>query len=170
MCEIQRKFPTHILKGSGRSGTPTPFGIPKAAANSEKERKGWTVTIHDLSGATVAAACISTPFVSVKGAGKVSGRNPGAWLILRPDPGIISIKKSHALACAKCFPIANFEKFVEEEHDIKSPDLEEGNAVCLSHQTSDGWRIYCVQSFSLMMFPIEQYFNFQSMPLTAVSR
>lgn len=88
--QIEHRFPTHILKGSGRSGTSTTFGIPKAATSSERGRKGWTVTIHDLSGVTVAAACISTPFVSVKGAGKVSGRNPGAWLILRPDPGIIS--------------------------------------------------------------------------------
>ncbi|KAJ3670946.1 hypothetical protein LUZ60_008372 [Juncus effusus] len=49
------------------------------------QRKGWTVTIHDLSGSPVAAASMVTPFVPSPGSGRVSRSNPGAWLILRPD-------------------------------------------------------------------------------------
>ncbi|XP_024522096.1 uncharacterized protein LOC9630220 [Selaginella moellendorffii] len=50
-----------------------------------KERKGWLVMIHDLSGSPVAAASIVTPFVPSSGSDYVSRSNPGAWLILRPD-------------------------------------------------------------------------------------
>ncbi|XP_051139280.1 uncharacterized protein LOC127257048 [Andrographis paniculata] len=50
-----------------------------------KERKGWSITIHDLSGSPVAAASMVTPFVALSGTDKVSKSNPGAWLILRPD-------------------------------------------------------------------------------------
>lgn len=49
-----------------------------------KERKGWSVTIHDLSGSPVAAASMVTPFVPSPGTDRVSRLNPGAWLILRP--------------------------------------------------------------------------------------
>ncbi|XP_049342891.1 uncharacterized protein LOC125807207 [Solanum verrucosum] len=52
-----------------------------------KERKGWLVTIHDLSGSPIAAASMVTPFVPSQGSNKVSRSNPGAWLILRPDQG-----------------------------------------------------------------------------------
>ncbi|WOK91450.1 hypothetical protein Cni_G00141 [Canna indica] len=48
-----------------------------------EQRKGWTVTIHDLSGSPVAAASIVTPFVASPGSDRVSRSNPGAWLILR---------------------------------------------------------------------------------------
>lgn len=47
------------------------------------QRKGWTVTIHDLSGSPVAAASMVTPFVPSPGSDRVSRSNPGAWLILR---------------------------------------------------------------------------------------
>ncbi|XP_073006824.1 uncharacterized protein [Typha latifolia] len=47
------------------------------------QRKGWTVTIHDLSGSPIAAASMVTPFVPSPGSGRVSRANPGAWLILR---------------------------------------------------------------------------------------
>lgn len=47
------------------------------------KRKGWTVTIHDLSGSPVAAASMITPFVPSPGSDRVSRSNPGAWLILR---------------------------------------------------------------------------------------
>ncbi|CAL9050447.1 unnamed protein product [Musa banksii] len=47
-----------------------------------EQRKGWTVTIHDLSGSPVAAASIVTPFVPSPGSDRVSRSNPGAWLIL----------------------------------------------------------------------------------------
>ncbi|KAL0348292.1 UNVERIFIED_CONTAM: hypothetical protein Sangu_1057000 [Sesamum angustifolium] len=49
-----------------------------------KERKGWSITVHDLSGSPVAAASMVTPFVPSPGSDRVSRSNPGAWLILRP--------------------------------------------------------------------------------------
>ncbi|KAL6494628.1 hypothetical protein OROGR_031428 [Orobanche gracilis] len=49
-----------------------------------KERKGWSITIHDLSGSPVAAASMVTPFVPSPGSNRVSRSSPGAWLILRP--------------------------------------------------------------------------------------
>ncbi|XP_021717165.1 uncharacterized protein LOC110685015 [Chenopodium quinoa] len=52
--------------------------------NHVKERKGWSITVHDLSGSPVAAASMVTPFVPSHGSDKVSKSNPGAWLILRP--------------------------------------------------------------------------------------
>lgn len=53
-----------------------------------KERKGWLVMVHDLSGSPVAAASMVTPFVPSAGSDYVARSNPGAWLILRPDsPG-----------------------------------------------------------------------------------
>ncbi|XP_047946324.1 uncharacterized protein LOC125192736 [Salvia hispanica] len=58
--------------GSGGKGHPI------------KERKGWSITIHDLSGFPVAAASMVTPFVPSPGTDRVSRSNPGAWLILRP--------------------------------------------------------------------------------------
>lgn len=50
-----------------------------------RERKGWKVKIHDLSGSVVAAAFITTPFVPSSGCDWVAKSNPGAWLIVRPD-------------------------------------------------------------------------------------
>ncbi|XP_010461856.1 PREDICTED: uncharacterized protein LOC104742540 [Camelina sativa] len=50
-----------------------------------KERKGWSITIHDLSGSPVAMASMVTPFVPSPGSNRVSPSSPGAWLILRPD-------------------------------------------------------------------------------------
>jgi hypothetical protein len=55
-----------------------------AAAAAGKERKGWSVTVHDLSGSPVALASMVTPFVASPGTDRVSRSNPGAWLILRP--------------------------------------------------------------------------------------
>lgn len=49
-----------------------------------KERKGWAVTVHDLSGSAVAYASIVTPFVPSPNTDRVSQSNPGTWLILRP--------------------------------------------------------------------------------------
>ncbi|CAN4112033.1 unnamed protein product [Withania somnifera] len=48
------------------------------------ERKGWSITVHDLSGSPVAAASMVTPFVPSQGSDRVSKSNPGSWLILRP--------------------------------------------------------------------------------------
>ncbi|XP_010544039.1 PREDICTED: uncharacterized protein LOC104816779 isoform X1 [Tarenaya hassleriana] len=53
-----------------------------------KERKGWSITVHDLSGSPVAMASIVTPFVASPGTDRVSRSNPGSWLILRPGNGI----------------------------------------------------------------------------------
>ncbi|XP_071721695.1 uncharacterized protein [Rutidosis leptorrhynchoides] len=50
-----------------------------------KERKGWSITVHDLSGYPVAMASMVTPFVPSPGSDRVSKSNPGAWLILRPS-------------------------------------------------------------------------------------
>lgn len=50
-----------------------------------KERKGWSITIHDLSGSPVAMASMVTPFVPSPGSNRVSRSSPGAWLILQPD-------------------------------------------------------------------------------------
>ncbi|KAE8659205.1 Ergosterol28 isoform 1 [Hibiscus syriacus] len=52
-----------------------------------KERKGWSITVHDLSGSPVAAASMVTPFVASPGSDRVSHSNPGSWLILRPGGG-----------------------------------------------------------------------------------
>jgi hypothetical protein len=52
-----------------------------------KERKGWSITVHDLSGSPVAAASMVTPFVASPGSDRVSRSNPGSWLILRPGEG-----------------------------------------------------------------------------------
>ncbi|KAF8050617.1 hypothetical protein N665_1922s0003 [Sinapis alba] len=50
-----------------------------------KERKGWSITVHDLSGSPVAMASMVTPFVPSPGSNRVNRSSPGAWLILRPD-------------------------------------------------------------------------------------
>ncbi|WOK99580.1 hypothetical protein Cni_G08292 [Canna indica] len=52
-----------------------------------KERKGWSVIVHDLSGSPVALASMVTPFVASPGTDRVSRSNPGAWLVLRPGDG-----------------------------------------------------------------------------------
>lgn len=52
-----------------------------------KERKGWSITVHDLSGSPVAAASMVTPFVASPGSDRVSRSNPGSWLILRLGDG-----------------------------------------------------------------------------------
>ncbi|KAG6494699.1 uncharacterized protein LOC121991750 [Zingiber officinale] len=60
---------------------------PPSLAWLGKERKGWSVTVHDLSGSPVALASMVTPFVASPGTDRVSRSNPGAWLILRPGVG-----------------------------------------------------------------------------------
>ncbi|WJX26011.1 hypothetical protein P8452_14994 [Trifolium repens] len=55
-----------------------------------RERKGWMITVHDLSGSPVAAASMVTPFVPSPGSDRVSRSNPGAWLILRPNGACVS--------------------------------------------------------------------------------
>uniref|UniRef100_A0A7N0V0R8 Formin-like protein 18 n=1 Tax=Kalanchoe fedtschenkoi TaxID=63787 RepID=A0A7N0V0R8_KALFE len=54
-----------------------------------KERKGWSITVHDLSGSPVAVASMVTPFVASPNSDRVSRTNPGSWLILRPGDGTL---------------------------------------------------------------------------------
>nr|GMD05173.1 uncharacterized protein LOC109164561 [Ipomoea batatas] len=69
------------------SSTPKCFSGSEGKEKAVKERKGWSITIHDLSGSPVAAASMVTPFVPSPGSDRVSRSNPGAWLILRPGDG-----------------------------------------------------------------------------------
>ncbi|KAM7259729.1 hypothetical protein ACFE04_015470 [Oxalis oulophora] len=72
---------------TGNSNTTNRGWIPSISGEKERqlrERKGWMVMIHDLSGSPVAAASMITPFVPSPGTDRVSRSNPGAWLILRP--------------------------------------------------------------------------------------
>ncbi|GJN10340.1 hypothetical protein PR202_ga28426 [Eleusine coracana subsp. coracana] len=62
--------------------------LAKLGSDRERrERKGWSVTVHDLSGSPVALASMVTPFVASPGSDRVSRSNPGAWLVLRPGDG-----------------------------------------------------------------------------------
>nr|UVH30500.1 DUF1005 protein [Caragana korshinskii] len=70
--------------GSSRSWLSS-FGSERERPG--KERKGWSITVHDLSGSPVAAASMVTPFVASPGSDRVSCSNPGSWLILRPGDG-----------------------------------------------------------------------------------
>ncbi|XP_004292055.1 PREDICTED: uncharacterized protein LOC101308741 [Fragaria vesca subsp. vesca] len=78
-------------RSMSEQGTPRNWLVPFMGSNqkeqSAKERKGWSLTIHDLSGSPVAAASMVTPFVASPGSQRVSRSNPGAWLILRPEDG-----------------------------------------------------------------------------------
>lgn len=70
--------------------TPSRNWLPSLGADKDppaKERKGWSITIHDLSGSPVAMASMVTPFVPSPGSDHVSRSNPGAWLILLPSHG-----------------------------------------------------------------------------------
>ncbi|XP_062188561.1 uncharacterized protein LOC133891873 [Phragmites australis] len=71
--------------GTGGRNWLTRFGSDRERAG--KERKGWSVTVHDLSGSPVALASMVTPFVASPGSDRVSRSNPGAWLVLRPGDG-----------------------------------------------------------------------------------
>lgn len=77
------KQPVFTCKFSFRDRNPGQF--LSANANHLAERKGWSITVHDLSGSPVAAASMVTPFVPSPGSQRVSRSNPGAWLIIRPD-------------------------------------------------------------------------------------
>ncbi|KAF7015935.1 unnamed protein product [Triticum aestivum] len=75
----------HSDPGSGSRNWLMSFGSDRERAG--KERKGWSVTVHDLSGSPVALASMVTPFVASPGYDRVSRSNPGAWLVLRPGDG-----------------------------------------------------------------------------------
>ncbi|KAF5739825.1 hypothetical protein HS088_TW12G01036 [Tripterygium wilfordii] len=80
--QISRSLPT---ESSGSRGWLSSFGNERERPG--KERKGWSITVHDLSGSPVAAASMVTPFVASPGSDRVSRSNPGSWLILRPGDG-----------------------------------------------------------------------------------
>ncbi|GAB2256361.1 hypothetical protein Droror1_Dr00010139 [Drosera rotundifolia] len=71
--------------GGGARGWLSTFGSERERPG--KERKGWSITVHDLSGSPVAAASMVTPFVASPGSDRVSRSNPGSWLILLPGEG-----------------------------------------------------------------------------------
>ncbi|KAG0467198.1 hypothetical protein HPP92_018215 [Vanilla planifolia] len=70
--------------GSGKNWLKA-FGTEREKMG--KERKGWSVTVHDLSGSPVAMASMVTPFVASPGTDRVCRSNPGAWLVLLPGDG-----------------------------------------------------------------------------------
>ncbi|TYJ28859.1 hypothetical protein E1A91_A06G029800v1 [Gossypium mustelinum] len=80
----QRSRPLQSEPSSSRSWLSS-FGSERERPG--KERKGWSITVHDLSGSPVAAASMVTPFVASPGSDRVSRSNPGSWLILRPGDG-----------------------------------------------------------------------------------
>ncbi|XAR52956.1 hypothetical protein NMG60_11021301 [Bertholletia excelsa] len=86
-----RNFGEHNLRSRSQLSEPCTSKNWFKSGNKEhqhvKERKGWSVMIHDLSGSLVAAASMVTPFVPSRGTDLVSRSNPGAWLILRPGDG-----------------------------------------------------------------------------------
>ncbi|CAH8289491.1 unnamed protein product [Eruca vesicaria subsp. sativa] len=76
----------------GFRNSPTLTRLPSTTTGKKQTwrgRKGWSITIHDLSGSPVAMATITTPFVPSPGSNGVSKSSPGAWLILRPDGNIM---------------------------------------------------------------------------------
>lgn len=90
--DFESKYVVLLWNRSSLSETSTSRSwIPSLVGNDKdshsKERKGWSVTIHDLSGSPVAAASMVTPFVPSPGSNRVNRTNPGAWLILRPAYG-----------------------------------------------------------------------------------
>ncbi|XP_075672802.1 uncharacterized protein LOC142642332 [Castanea sativa] len=62
------------------------ISLPSEQSNStsSKHRKGWQISVHDLSGSVVAIASMVTRFVPSPGSpGRVSQSSPGVWLIFR---------------------------------------------------------------------------------------
>nr|CAB3455638.1 unnamed protein product [Digitaria exilis] len=87
-CRSNSDLRTRSVKsdpGTGGRNWLAKFGSERE--RSGKERKGWSVMVHDLSGSPVALASMVTPFVASPGTDRVSRSNPGAWLILRPIDG-----------------------------------------------------------------------------------
>ncbi|XP_076888101.1 uncharacterized protein LOC143538418 [Bidens hawaiensis] len=83
-----RSLPSDFTTNNINRGWMTPFSSGKEKPG--RERKGWMLVVHDLSGSSIAAASMITPFVPCQGSDRVSRSNPGAWLILRPHGVSIS--------------------------------------------------------------------------------
>ncbi|KAL8254517.1 hypothetical protein R6Q59_032738 [Mikania micrantha] len=77
-----RSFPSDFSMNNINRGWITTFSRRKEKPG--RERKGWMLVVHDLSGSSIAAASMITPFVPSQGSDRVLRSNPGAWLILRP--------------------------------------------------------------------------------------
>lgn len=75
------KQPVFTCKFSFRDKNPVPSPFSNYLVSG---RKGWSITIHELSGSPVARATIITPFIPSPDSNRVKKTNPGAWLILRP--------------------------------------------------------------------------------------
>ncbi|CAL1359817.1 unnamed protein product [Linum trigynum] len=89
-----RSLPSDYNNASSSNGAWTKtFSTREREKASRRERKGWMIMIHDLSGSPVAAASMITPFVPSPGSDRVSRSNPGAWLILRPHGFSVSTWK-----------------------------------------------------------------------------
>ncbi|GFZ10111.1 formin-like protein [Actinidia rufa] len=86
-------------QGSSR-GWLSSFGSERERPG--KERKGWSIMVHDLSGSPVAAASMVTPFVASPGSDRVSRSNPGSWLILAlaTAPGSPGAASRHGASAA----------------------------------------------------------------------
>ncbi|XP_071721510.1 uncharacterized protein [Rutidosis leptorrhynchoides] len=82
-----RSLPSDFTMNNINRGWSTTFSSGK---EKPRERKGWMIVVHDLSGSSIAAASMITPFVPSQGSDRVSRSNPGAWLILRPHGASIS--------------------------------------------------------------------------------
>nr|XP_043621252.1 uncharacterized protein LOC122592986 [Erigeron canadensis] len=83
-----RSLPSDFTMNNINRGWMTTFSSGKEKQG--RERKGWMIVVHDLSGSSIAAASMITPFVPSQGTDRVSRSNPGAWLILRPHGTSIS--------------------------------------------------------------------------------
>ncbi|KAM0026694.1 hypothetical protein Hdeb2414_s0020g00561081 [Helianthus debilis subsp. tardiflorus] len=83
-----RSLPSDFTMHNINRGWMTTFSNGKEKPG--RERKGWMIVVHDLSGSSIAAASMITPFVPCQGSDRVSRSNPGAWLILRPHGASIS--------------------------------------------------------------------------------
>ncbi|CAI0543641.1 unnamed protein product [Linum tenue] len=88
-----RSLPSDFNNASSNGTWTKTFSTREREKASRRERKGWMITIHDLSGSPVAAASMITPFVPSPGSDRVSRSNPGAWLILRPHGFSVSTWK-----------------------------------------------------------------------------
>lgn len=87
-CKFSRDKLSRCRVGASDISSSTAWHTSLESREKRKERKGWLVMIHDLSGSPVAAASMVTPFVPSAGSDYVARSNPGAWLILRPEsPG-----------------------------------------------------------------------------------
>lgn len=90
-CSFCFRSPTSCSSMSSEPSTSSSSWLSsilhRRKGQTTKMRKGWSITIHDLSGSPVAAASIIAPFMPMPGSNQVSKCNPGAWLILRPGEG-----------------------------------------------------------------------------------